>query len=70
MPKFSDEDVSFIRLLQRSTDTGDGWRNVSTLLWRLVERFPHKELLETDLKIDGSGKVRLSERGRIVVEYL
>lgn len=56
-----------MQLILRSKDCGDGWRNVSELLWRLVEVFHHPELLEIDKP---NMRIRLSERGKIIAEYL
>jgi hypothetical protein len=63
----SEHEISFIRLVLRSDDVGDGWRNVSNILWRLVRDFKPKELIEID---EPNSRVRLSERGQIVAEYL
>lgn len=41
---------SFLRLVQRSKDIGDGWRQVSAVLWPLVIGFENKELIEVDEK--------------------
>jgi len=70
MSKLSDDDINFIRLVQRSPDRGDGWRSVSALLWRMVEGFARQELIERERNEDGTGRVRLNERGNIVAEYL
>lgn len=70
MSRLSDNDLSFIRLIQRSDDRGDGWRSVSSLLWKLVDGFPHKELIEAERHEDGTGRVRLSDKGNTVAEYL
>lgn len=66
--KLGAKDIDFLRLIQRSHDIGDGWRQMSETLWLfLVPRFEYKELLELN---ETERKVRLSERGKIVVEYL
>lgn len=66
--KLTDADKGFLALLQRSHDLGFGWRQASELIWeKVVERFPHPELLEKDAQ---TRMVRLSERGEIVMEYL
>ena len=69
--KLTDDDTGFIKLILRSSDRGDGWRTVCSLLWRLVDKFPHKELIEAqeDMR-DGGGIVRLSDKGKVVAEYL
>ncbi len=57
---------SFLKLLLRSPDEGDGWRKVSSMVWPLVESFGPKELIETK----DSNMVRLSERGLVLVDYM
>lgn len=64
-----DRDKSFLQLLMRLPDTGDGWRQVSEILWPLVARFSAPELLECDRQTQG-GRVRLSENGLLVTKYL
>lgn len=61
---------TLIRLIQRSPDAGDGWRAVSAVLWQLVDRFERKELIEAVKNEDGTGVIRLSERGAILADYL
>ncbi len=68
--KLTEHDVNFLRLVQRSKDTGEGWREVSVQLWRLVGGFPHTELIEAEPNGEGWGRVRLSPAGEIVVRYL
>lgn len=65
----SDNSRGFLKLLLRSPDIGEGWRKVSKTTRPLVEKFPEKELLEIQDHADGTARVRLSEKGRIVVEY-
>ena len=59
------KDKQFIALLLRSPDTGDGWRNVSKIVWPLVTVFAHQELIETK-----EGAVRLSALGKTVITYI
>lgn len=54
-------DAGFIRLLLRSPDDGDGWRNLSSACRPLIDAFTRKELLEIDAECQ---RVRLSEKGR------
>lgn len=62
----SDNSRSFLKLLLRSSDLGEGWRQVSTGVWPLVEQFEEKELLELN---EIEKKVRLSPLGETVVNY-
>ena len=70
MGKLDEKHKPFIRLILRSQDVGDGWRNVSNVLRKTVEagisEFP--ELYET--REMAGLQVRLSERGNIVKDYL
>ena len=66
----SKADDALLRLLLRSPDRGEGWRTVSKPLWRLVESFGAKELLEIESSDAGGGRARLSERGLIIVDYI
>lgn len=70
MKKLDDKHKPFIKLILRSPDVGDGWRNVSSVLRKTVlagiAEFP--ELYETR-ELAGL-QVRLSERGNIVKDYL
>lgn len=63
-----ERDKDFLRLIARSLPYGEReWKQVSVLLWPMVERFPHKDLIETDPSIR---RVRLSEQGQTVLHYL
>lgn len=70
--KLKDDDKNFLRLIQRSPDIGEGWRNVSPKLWQLVEM--HQKtiptLFEAELEPTGGGRVRLTEEAQIVMKYL
>jgi hypothetical protein len=66
----SDQERSFLKLLMRSKDVGEGWRNVASQLVPLVTAFGKPKLLETRSAIDGSDfQVRLSEEGRIICKH-
>lgn len=60
---------SFITLIQRSPDIGDGWRKLSPQLddhfRSVIEKFP--DLFQYDEHLPA---VRLTERGQILMEYL
>lgn len=76
MSKLTDSEETFLRLVLRSKDAYDGWRNVSQVVWPLVLKFQdtRPELVDVkpfDMATDKlAGRVRLTERGRIVAEYL
>jgi preprotein translocase subunit SecA len=62
----TDYDKDMIRLLQRSTDRGDGWRTVSPTLWKLFDTVD-KDLFELD---EENRKVRLTETGLTLAMYI
>ena len=55
-----------LRLIERSADTGDGWRPVSNPLWRHVLDQAHLDLTELDHK---NKRVRLTPEGIILMKY-
>lgn len=65
--KLTDSQGTFIRLLQRSPDRGEGWRSVSQTLWKIVEGFGAPDLLEVDA---ANRRCRLTDKGLAVAEYL
>jgi hypothetical protein len=67
--KLNDKELGFLRLILRSPDRGDGWRSVSSVVWPLVESFTQPDLIEIEPSADG-GRVRLSPRGAIVIDYI
>lgn len=67
MNKLSDNDRSFLQLLMRSPDLGDGWRQSSEVVWPLVAKFSKQELVELD---NDNKRVRLTPDGDVLVRYL
>lgn len=61
------QDKNFIKLIQRSPDHGNGWRQVSDLCWELILEFKQPDLIEIDTELK---RVRLSHDGTIVAKYL
>jgi|LakMenEpi03Aug12_release.lakeMendotaPanAssembly.Ray.scaffolds.fasta_scaffold3462901_2 hypothetical protein len=66
-PPITDLQRNMLRLLERSTNSGDGWRSVSSLLWKLVVEQSHPELTELDQE---NTRVRFTPEGLIVMKYL
>jgi hypothetical protein len=64
------QSCNFLRLVLRSNDVGGGWRVFTNVTWQLVREFKYQELLDVEPNNDGFGRVRLSERGKIVAEYV
>jgi uncharacterized protein (DUF736 family) len=63
---FSVRDIASFKLIQRSPDIGDGWRQVSDILW------PHfsdlrAELVERDQE---NKRLRFTARGLIIMDYI
>jgi hypothetical protein len=54
-------------LIERSSDVGDGWRQVSTPLWRHVLEHFHPDLTEIDHE---NMRVRFTPEGITVMKYL
>lgn len=69
MSSLQSEERNILRLIQRSPDNADGWKNVSKLLWPLLNLI-RDDLVEKELLADGCGRCRLTERGKIVLEYM
>jgi hypothetical protein len=69
MPKLNERDVGFLKLVVRSPSDADGWRSVSKMVWPLVVEFPHSDLIEVDAT-EGALRVRLTDEGKTVTEYL
>jgi uncharacterized protein (DUF736 family) len=68
--EIEEKQAPFIKLLLRSPDVGDGWRNVSNILRKTIEAgiASAPELYET--RELGGLQIRLSERGNVLKDYL
>ena len=64
----SEHECSLLKLIHRSRDLGDGWKQCSEPLW-LGLILPYAKLELVELNQDKK-QVRLSEKGKVVVEYL
>lgn len=67
--KLSDRQKSFLQLISRSPDRGDGWRSVGRVLWDHVVGWASDmpELIEVD---KDTYSLRFTPEGKIVVRYL
>jgi hypothetical protein len=67
--KLTDNQAIFIKLLLKSPDRGDGWRSVSTVMWKHTKEKAAEtpDLLELD---DDGMRVRLTDKGQVIAEYL
>jgi hypothetical protein len=59
-------DTSLLKLIQRSADIGDGWRQVNDLLWPSVLEYKDQDLIDLDHE---NKCVRVSAEGLIVLKY-
>ena len=64
--KVTENQRIMLSLINRSPDIGDGWRQVSDMLWRHVKDQAHPDLTELD---EGQKRVRFTEAGVAVVRY-
>lgn len=65
----SDKSKSVLELIMRSPDRGNGVRTVSATCMSLLTDLPEQELIELSIDDDGSGTVKLTEKGEIAVMY-
>jgi hypothetical protein len=56
-----------LSLIKRSPDIGDGWRQCSEIIWRLLSKMPESEFVELDA---GSKRIRITESGEAVCMFL
>lgn len=68
--KLPQQQKDFLRLVLRSPDVGDGWRSVSPILVPVTKKqvASNPELFET--RDEDGFLIRLTERARIVTDYL
>lgn len=64
--KLTDQEKSFMRLIQRSPDTGEGWRQVGKMLWPAVIEFHRPELTELDCE---NRRIRFTAEGITIMRY-
>ena len=63
------ETRALLALIQRSDDTGDGWRKVSSQLWPSVQKWGHERL--TEFRSDETGNyARLTSEGKTVLDFI
>jgi hypothetical protein len=68
--RLSQSQKDFLRLIMRSPDEGDGWRRVSRMLGPIVSKWTIPDLCEWEPNADGSGRIRFTDKGETVMEYL
>lgn len=64
-----DDHMELLRLIQRSDDIGEGWRNVPNALWNFIQTQATKlpELVELH---STEQKIRLTDEGLIVYKWM
>ena len=60
---------SLLQLVKRSQTDASGWRKVSATVWPLVANLP-SDLATLEQSPDGGGRMRLTDRGQAVADYL
>lgn len=71
MTKLEDRQMQMLKLIGRTPPDADGWRPVSDMCASLFERkpdLPPPELFEFE-RLASGGRVRLTERGDILLAY-
>lgn len=68
--KLQDQQRDLLRLIARSPQDADGWANVSVTLLPSVSKWTHPELAELVANDDGTGRIRLTETGKTLLEWL
>lgn len=58
-----------LQLVKRSPEDVEGWRKVSVPVWPLVANLP-SDLVELEPSSDGGGRLRPTDRGQVVLDYL
>ncbi len=69
MSKLSQHTKDIFRLYERSPKDDAGWAKVSADVWPLLSGVPH-QLIESNGNIKDGGLMRLTDKGKIVLEYL
>ncbi|AGH07440.1 hypothetical protein SUFG_00073 [Sulfitobacter phage phiCB2047-B] len=63
----SKNEITMLKLIERSKDIGDGWRQASDQLWPHVVKEANKNLTELDHHLK---RVRFNYDGNVVMKYL
>lgn len=58
-----------LQLVKRSPADVEGWRKVSVPVWPLVANLP-SDLVTLEPSPDGGGRMRPTDRGQAVIDYL
>lgn len=67
MKQVTENQENMLKLIQRSPDIGEGWRQVSDGLWGHVVDQAHPELTELNAP---AKRVRFTDEGLTVMRYL
>ncbi|OAN76672.1 hypothetical protein A8B82_14835 [Sulfitobacter sp. EhC04] len=64
--KLTENEIILLKLIERSPDIGDGWRQVSGSLWPLIAKQSHPDLTELDA---ANKRIRFTPEGQTVMRY-
>lgn len=65
--KITEKQAQLMKLIARSADIGEGWRQVPDPIWNAVKHFARSDLMEID---EPSKRIRLTDDGRVVLKYI
>lgn len=72
--KLTDQQKNLLALYKRSTKDADGWANASQITWPLIKELasPSPDLFELEMPVGAQhhGRVRLTDTGAILLEYV
>ena len=61
---------NILALIKRSERDPEGWYEVSDAVWPTVAPYLPTDLVTLEPSSDGGGKLKLTERGQAVCDYL
>lgn len=64
--KITQIEKGLLRLIERSPDIGEGWRQVSQLLWPTVSANCHPQLMELNTE---NRRIRITAEGETIMRY-
>lgn len=70
MNKLSEGTIAFIKLFLRSKDIGEGWRHVSKMITPNLKTYAPTDLFDVSYNGDGTARIRLTERGKVIADYV
>ena len=68
-PERKEAPLDLLRLIYRSADVGEGWRQVSQTLWPTIQRECSKVPTLVEIEDGNPGRVRLTEEAQAVLRW-